>query len=367
MTIENKRFKKTKICGLLLAVAVLAAGCGGKNTPASSEETTQVVKEAVVDDRPQRKFIIDTDTGADDASAIILAAMDDKADILGVTTLVGNVGLEQSTKNALMALEIAGCDAPVFEGADTTYTGKKIDAYSVFGTDGMGDAGIISPKGKASSMDAVSFILDTVKTNPGEVEIIAIGPATNIANAISEDPETMKKVKMIWSMGTAGLGAGNASPVAEFNVYGDAAAYKVMLDAGIPVTVIGLDMCADEAMWTGAQFEDLKNTNDTGAFVTASFAKLREFYAQNGSEDATMNCDCLAMMCVLYPDFVKESVQTHASCIDEEGETYAEVLFYREGFSYDVVKNDFDYNVTLVTDVKKNEYYDRFKAAIANH
>ena len=75
--------------------------------------------------------------------------------------------------------------------------------------------------------------------------------ATNIAKAIERDPETMKKVKMIWSMGTAGLGSGNASPVAEFNVYADPDAYKVMLDSGVNITVIGLNMCGDEAMWTG--------------------------------------------------------------------------------------------------------------------
>ena len=131
------------------------------------------------------------------------------------------------------------------------------DAFSVFGEDGMGDADLIHPKGKAEEEDAVDFILDTIKEDPGEVEIIALGPATNIARAIDKDPETMQDVKMIWSMGTAGLGVGNASPVAEFNVYADAPAYKVMLDSGLPITIIGLDMCGGEAMWTDEQFEEL--------------------------------------------------------------------------------------------------------------
>ena len=124
------------------------------------------------------------------------------------------------------------------------YSGKVIDAFSVFGADGMGDADLIHPAGEAQEKDAVSFIIDTVRDNPGEVELVVLGPATNIALAIRQAPEVMKQVKMIWSMGSAGLGPGNASPVAEFNVCHDPDAYKIMLDFGVPVTVIGLDVCA---------------------------------------------------------------------------------------------------------------------------
>jgi purine nucleosidase len=310
------------------------------------------------------KVIIDSDTGADDASALILAAKSKNIEILGATVLVGNVDLEQSTQNALTALEIAGCGAPVYKGSAERYAGKKIEAFSVFGSDGMGDADLIHPTGKAQDKDAIDFILETVDKYPGEVEIVALGPATNVARAIERDPETMKKVKTIWSMGTAGLGPGNASPVAEFNVYGDAEAYKVMLDSGIPVTIVGLDMCGGAAMWTDADFEELEKTNGIGRFVSASFSKIREFYASNGSAGAVMNCDAVAMMCVTDPDFIRETIPCHGSCITDRGETYGQVIFYRKGFTYDVVKNDFDYNVTLVGDVKKEEYFRRFLKAI---
>ncbi len=313
---------------------------------------------------PHRKLIIDSDTGADDASAIILAAKWPKAEILGVTTLAGNVDLEQSTLNAIMALETAGCSAPVYKGSKTRFNGDQINAFSVFGKDGMGEADLIHPQGKAQEKDGVSFIIDTVKANPGEVEIVVLGPATNIALAIKQAPEVMKQVKMIWSMGTAGLGPGNASPVAEFNVYGDAEAYKYMLDSGIPVTIIGLDMCDGDAMWTNRQFEELEKVNGIGSFVSKSFGKIREFYASNGSADSTMNCDALAMMCVLKPDFVKASIKAHGSCITDQGEAYAQVIFYKEGFTYDLVKNEFDYNVTLVNGVEKASYYKLYKETI---
>ena len=311
----------------------------------------------------KRHFIIDTDAGADDACAIIYAAKDKDIVIEGVTVLAGNVDLDQAADNALMALEIAGSDAKVYKGASERYNGDRINAFSVFGSDGMGDVNLIHPSGTAEYGDAVDFILNTVKNNPGEIEIMAIGPATNIARAIEKDPLTMKKVKMIWSMGSTGLGPGNATPVAEFNVYSDTDAYKIMLDSGINITIAGLDMCGGDAMWSDKDFDKLGNMNDTGSFITASFGKIREFYRNNGSE-SVMNCDPLLALCALKDGFMKESIPCHGSCINIPGENYGEVIFYQKGFTYDVVTNDYVYNVSLVSDVDKDKYFSEFCRAI---
>ena len=340
--------------GILLAAMVFAIALSGSVALGETQAAPS----------SGRKVIIDTDTGADDASALILAAKSPEIEIMGVTVLVGNVDLEQGTRNALAALETAGCDAPVFKGASQRYQGEEIHAFSVFGSDGMGDQDLIHPQGTAREEDAVDFILNTVRENPGEIEIIALGPATNIALAMDKDPETMKQVKMIWSMGTAGLGPGNASPVAEFNVYADAPAYRRMLDFGAPVTVIGLDMCDGEAQWTDGQFEALSASGAIGRFVTDSFSGLRAFYAQNGSVGLVMNCDSLAMLCAIEPGFVNRTIQCHGSCLTEPGEAYAQVIFYKEGFIYDVAANDFDYNVSLVSDVDKDDYFNTYLCRI---
>ena len=137
-----------------------------------------------------------------------------------------------------------------------------------------------------------------------------------------------------------------------------------MLDSGIPITIIGLDMCGDEAQWTDDQFVELSESGEVGDFVAQSFGKIREFYKENGSE-TVMNCDSLAMMCALYPDFVNEKINTHASCIIDKGETYGEVIFYKEGFTYDAADNDFDYNVELVTDVDKADYFNNYLDAVS--
>ena len=350
-----------------IAVSMCAGLCACGNGSGSS--AAEPAKKATADQatlyssQEHRKLIIDTDTGADDASALLLAAKQPNVDILGITVLLGNVDLEQGTKNVLETLEQANCDAPVYKGSAETYDGTEKTAYSVFGNDGMGDADLIHPEKQAAEGDAVDFIIDTVKADPGEVEIVMLGPATNIAKAIKKDPDAMKKVKRIWSMGTCGLGAGNASPVAEFNVYADAPAYKIMLDSGLPITVIGLDVCDGEAEWTDEGFAELEAKGKTGEFVAKSFGKIREFYRGNGIK-TVMNCDSLAMMCVLFPDFIKSTINTHASCIVDVGETYAEVLFYKEGFTYDSADYDFDYNVVLVTEVDKAAFFDNYKSVL---
>lgn len=364
--------KKIKMLSCVLSAAAAAGmlcACGSASKPAqqtappTTAAAAATASQATANTGEKRRLIIDTDTGADDASALILAAKQPNVEIVGVTVLVGNVDLEQSAANALAALEQAGCDAPVYKGADETLDGTKKTAFSVFGTDGMGDANLIHPNKQAEESDAVDFMLNTIRENPGEIEIVALGPATNLAKAIQREPETMRQVKRIWSMGTAGLGPGNASPVAEFNVYADAPAYKVLLDSELPVTIVGLDMCNGEAMWTDEQFTALNALNQTGQFVAQSFGKIRDFYKSNGSE-TVMNCDSLAMMCALYPGFIKDTADMHGSCITDEGETYAEVLFYRKGFTYDAAKNDFVYNVTLVTDADKAAYFENYKAAV---
>lgn len=350
----EKMGKKITVCVVSCLIGIMMI------TNSFAEETEQ---NTVAD--PVRKIIIDTDTGADDASALILAAKSPNVEILGVTVLAGNVNLEQGMKNALMSLEIAGSDAPVYRGSDVNYSGQEINVFSVFGSDGMGEKDLIHPSQGAKEQNAIDFILETVEQYPGEVEIVALGPATNIAKAIEQAPETMQKVKKIWSMGTAGLGPGNASPVAEFNVYNDPEAYKIMLDSGIDITVVGLDMCSGEAMWTDQQFEELCREGNIGEYITESFDKIREFYADNGLTGTVMDCDACAMMCVVDPDYVKSTISCHGSCITDPGETYGQVIFYQEGLSYDMISNnDYDYNVSLVSDVDKGKYFDLYLNAI---
>ena len=311
-----------------------------------------------------RRIIIDTDTGGDDAAALILAAKSDAVEIIGVTVAAGNVSLDQAAKNCLAALELAGCNAPVYLGAKTPLSGEEKECFSVYGKDGMGDADIIHPKGKPAEKDAVDFILETVRANPGEIEIVALGPVTNLALAVRRDRETMKQVKRIWSMGTAGFGPGNATPVAEFNVYKDAPAYSVVLGLGVPMTILGLDM-DDEPTWTSAgQLEEMKRGSKEQRFIAFAVGKLLEFKRSNGF-DAVDLPDAVAMACVLWDDFVEETTLCYGSCITAPGETYGMVIFYKSGFHYDSMPKIGECTVSVVTKAKKNEFVARLNAALA--
>ena len=307
------------------------------------------------------KIIIDTDTAGDDAAALILAARCPDVEILGVTVLAGNVPLEQGAKNALAVLELIGCDAPVYLGATAPLSGEEKECFSVYGADGMGEADLIHPKGAPQEKPAVDFILETVAAHPGEIEIVALGPATNLALAIQRDRETMLKVKRIWSMGTAGFGPGNATPVAEFNVYKDAPAYKIMLELGVPVTVIGLDM-DDEPTWTYEdKLAEMYDGNEIQRFMALATRKLLEFKKGNGIAAVDLP-DAVAMACLVWPDFVEETTLCYGSCITEPGETYGMLVYYKDGFTYDSMPKIGKANISVVSKAKKSEFVDRLNA-----
>lgn len=307
-----------------------------------------------------RRVIIDTDMGGDDAAAIILATKTPSIKIEGITVVSGNTNLEQAAKNALMTLEITGTTAQVYKGVDKSFTGVENDTVGVYGADGMGDAGLIHPKTSANEKSAVDFILETVKANLDEIEIILIGPATNVALAIAKDPVTMSRVKRFWSMGTAGFGQGNATPVAEFNVYKDAEAYKILLDSGVPTTILGLDMATPDTLFSEKTLDDMKKKSALNKFVAVGNGKFLDYSKQYLKLDSIYACDPLLMAAIVWDDFVLETEACHASCMTERNETYGQVIFYRKNYAYDSMPTFDNYNVEVITKIKSAEFVPRF-------
>lgn len=274
-----------------------------------------------------RKFIIDTDVGGDDAAALIMALREPDIDILGITTLGGNVPIENTTLNALQVVEECGRQVPVYAGCSKPLMRELVTAADVHGKDGMGDCGLIHPAGKPEKMHAVEFILETVAANPDEVEIIALGPASNIALAIMKDRDTMKKVKHIWSMATSGFGAGNITPVAEFNVFVDAESYAIMLNSGIPITVAGFDLCLGDAALTPDELDGLLNTS-LGKFIAEGNRVKLAFNEKLTGVPFVDLPDAVTMAAVLHPDVVTESVTAHCYCCTKETPAYGQVIIY---------------------------------------
>lgn len=187
------------------------------------------------------RVIIDTDPGVDDALALLLAMRSPELKIEGITPVAGNVPLDLTLPNALRMVEIAGhTDIPVAVGAKTPLVRRLVTAAYAHGENGLGGAVFPEPKTKPIAEPAAEFIRAIVHKYPGEVTLIPIGPLTNIATALNLDAELAGMVQGIVLMGGS-LSGGNITPAAEFNIYVDPEAARIVFQSGIPITMVGLD------------------------------------------------------------------------------------------------------------------------------
>uniref|UniRef100_M1CV94 Inosine-uridine preferring nucleoside hydrolase family protein n=1 Tax=Solanum tuberosum TaxID=4113 RepID=M1CV94_SOLTU len=203
-----------------------------------------------------KKIIIDTDPGIDDAIAIFVALQSPEIEVIGLTTIFGNVHTTLSTRNALHLLEIAGrTDIPVAEGSHVTVTeGVKLQSSGyVHGTDGLGNQNISPPKGKPIEQTAAEFLIQQASLYPGKVTVVALGPLTNIALAIQLDPEFFTNVGQIVVLGGAFSVNGNVSPAAEANIFKDPTAADIVFTSGADVLTVGLNI-THQVVLTGNLF-----------------------------------------------------------------------------------------------------------------
>src|SRR5882724_1127106 len=187
------------------------------------------------------RVIIDTDPGVDDALALLLAMRSPELKIEGITPVAGNVPLELTLPNALRMVEIAGrTDIPVAAGAKGPLVRRLVTAAYAHGENGLGGAVFPEPNIKPVAETAAEYIRKIVRKYPGEVTLLPIGPLTNIATALNLDSDLAGMVRGIVMMGGS-LSGGNITPAAEFNVYVDPEAARIVFQSGIPITMVGLD------------------------------------------------------------------------------------------------------------------------------
>jgi len=222
------------------SAATLAAGAWSRQTHAS-EQLSPGTAEQLAGAGPLR-VIIDTDPGVDDAFALLLAMRSPELKIEGITAVAGNVPLDLTLPNALRMVEIAGrTDIPVAAGAKGPLVRRLVTAAYAHGENGLGGAVFPEPKIKPVSAPAAEFIRATVRGHPGELTLITVGPLTNVATALKMDSELAGMIRSIVMMGGS-LSGGNITPAAEFNVYVDPEAARIVFQSGIPVTMVGLDV-----------------------------------------------------------------------------------------------------------------------------
>lgn len=225
-----------------------------------------------------RKIIIDTDPGQDDACAIMLAlASPEEVDVLGLTVVAGNVPLSMTSRNARIVCELSGRpDLPVYEGALKPLQRPQVTAEHVHGKTGLDGAEVDEPVMVVQDQHAVDFIIDTIRREePGTVTLCTLGPQTNIALALQKAPDIAPRVKELVMMGGGCFEGGNITPAAEFNIYVDPQASKIVFGSGIPIVMMPLDV-THQLLTTKARVERIRAIGTRLSEVTAQWLEFFE-------------------------------------------------------------------------------------------
>jgi inosine-uridine nucleoside N-ribohydrolase len=241
---ESQPNRREFLTGSVGALAAAKLGGMGAFSSLSGRERAGGARsnEAAPTAANPHRIIIDTDPGVDDALAILLALRSPELQVEAITPVAGNVPLEFTLPNALKLVEIAGrTDVPVAGGARHPLVRRLITGEHVHGNNGLAGVEFPEPKIKPVAESASEIIRRIVRANPGEISIVAVGPLTNVATALRADPDLAPKIRSIVIMGGS-LSGGNVTPAAEFNVFVDPEAARIVFDAGVPLTMVGLDV-----------------------------------------------------------------------------------------------------------------------------
>ncbi|KAI3985085.1 hypothetical protein MKX01_027171 [Papaver californicum] len=250
------------------------------------------------------KIIIDTDPGVDDSMAILMAFQTPELDILGLTTIFGNVTTKDATRNALILCETAGRpEVPVVEGSlEPLKGGAPRICDFVHGSDGMGNLSLPSPKGKKDKKSAVEFLVDKISEFPGEVSILALGPLTNLALAVKIDASFASKVKRIVVLGGSFFASGNVNPAAEANIYGDPEAADVVFTSGANIDVVGINITT-QCTLTDEDLSDLRESKGRHAQFLSDMCKFyRDWHVKSDGLCGIFLHDPVSFVALVRPD-----------------------------------------------------------------
>lgn len=275
-----------------------------------------------------QKIIIDTDPGVDDAMAIFFALHSPELDVIGLTTIFGNVHTDLATTNALRLLEIAGrTDIPVAKGADNPLTGPYSGPVPyVHGDDGQGNVFLDVPASAALDQNAASFIVEQIMKAPGEITLVPIGPLTNIALALRLEPRIAQAVREVVIMGGSAFAAGNVSPAAEANIHNDPEAADVVFGAPWQVTMVGLDVTHQVNMTSADLAEYGATDNAMAQHIARIVPHYQRFFERVLDTDGIFIHDSSAIAYVIDPtlfETVERPVVVETARCVSRGKTWA--------------------------------------------
>jgi len=260
-----------------------------------------------------RHFLIDTDTASDDAVALVMALNHPDVRIEAITVVAGNVPLKQGVQNALYTVERCGKQVPVYEGLEKPLLRPLETAQYVHGQDGMGDIGLPLSGRRPADGHAVNVITDTIRRFVGEITLVTLGPLTNVAVALLRDPSTASKVEKCVIMGGIGFGHGNVVPAAEYNVWVDPEAAKIVFESDLPIVMVGWDVSQRFATFNDEEAEKIRSVSPLGQFCVDIQRCLREF-AMNELKLVGFDLpDPIAMAVALDPEVATVTKRLHVA------------------------------------------------------
>src|SRR5246127_3909861 len=232
-----------------------------------------------------RTLLIDTDTASDDAVALIMALRSTSVRVAAITVVAGNVPVAQATSNALLTVELCGADVPVYSGAEAPLLRKLAIADWFHGADGLGDHGYKPAERRAEPGHAVDALIQTVRDNPG-IEIVTLGPLTNLAMALLREPKLAAYVQRCVVMGGAPCCVGNVTPAAEFNTWVDPEAARIVFRSGLPIEMVGWQLCRGAAVIGPADIDSIATIGTKLAhFAVECNSAARQAYRKQTCED----------------------------------------------------------------------------------
>lgn len=248
-----------------------------------------------------RKILIDTDTASDDAVALIMALRSSKVSVLAITVVAGNVSVEQGTRNALFTVELCDSAVPVFTGAASPLMRPLEDASWFHGQDGLGDHSYQPTTRASEETFAVDAIVRIIEANPG-IELITLGPLTNLALALRQSPNLAANVSRCVVMGGAPCCEGNVTPAAEYNFWVDPEAARAVLRSQLPIELVGWQLSRGTAAVNGQEIENILalQTKFAEFAIRSNDTAARAYRTQTGEKGVALP-DPTAMAILLDP------------------------------------------------------------------
>ncbi len=266
-----------------------------------------------------RTFLIDTDTASDDAVALIMALRAPDVRVVAITTVAGNVPVEQSTRNALYTVELCDSHVPVYMGAAKPLLRTYQNATWFHGRDGLGDHNYPAARQQTQKKHAVDAIIEHVEANPGIV-LVTLGPLTNVALALARKPEIARQVSRCVIMGGAPCCEGNITPAAEYNIYVDPEAARMVMRSGLPVELVGWHLCRGAAILDDLDIARILAFDTPRAkFAIECNSHARHALKVQTGEDGICLPDPVAMALALDPSIAIE-VSDHYVDVETESE-----------------------------------------------